>query len=274
VRAQIASDVRDFQEAHGRAPQLTTIIVGDDEASKVYVAGKHRACEQVGITSRHHGLDAATSQAELLATIQAEADDDAVDGILVQLPLPGHLDELEVLEAVPPEKDVDGFHPYNVGRMAAGLSGLPQCTPFGVVRLLDEYDIPIEGANACIIGRSNLVGKPLSRMLLARNATVTVCHSRTRDLAEHTRMADIVVAAVGKVDIVTGPMVKPGAAVIDVGVNRTDHGLVGDVDFASVSEVAGFLTPVPGGVGPMTITMLLQNTLDAARDRERRRVTA
>lgn len=265
VRASLATDVARFRERAGRAPGLATIWVGDNPASGAYIRGKLAACEQTGIASFHHHIDASITQDALLQLIAETCADRRVDGVLVQLPLPAHIDQQLVLEAVVPAKDVDGFHPYNAGLIAAGIDGaLPQCTPAGIITLLDEYDIPIAGADVTIVGRSAIVGRPLALMMLARDATVTMCHSRTRDLADHTRRADIVVMAVGRPGMLTADMVKPGAAVIDVGITRTDEGLRGDVEFASVQPVAGWITPVPGGVGPMTIATLLVNTLAAA----------
>lgn len=264
VRQDVAGRVAAFVDEHGRSPGLATILLGDDPASKVYVGGKEKACKEVGIHSVHHYLPESTSEPELLDLVADLGDDDTIDGILVQLPLPGHINEKKIIEAIPTDKDVDGFHPYNVGLLAAGKIALPQCTPFGIVKLLDEYNVPIEGANVTIVGRSAIVGRPLALMLLARHATVTIAHSRTKDLAAHTSRADILIAAVGKPGLITADMVKPGAAVIDVGVNRTDTGLKGDVDYDAVSAVAGWISPVPGGVGPMTICMLVENTLQAA----------
>jgi methylenetetrahydrofolate dehydrogenase (NADP+)/methenyltetrahydrofolate cyclohydrolase len=263
VRAQVAEDV----EAFGKPVCLATILVGDDPASHVYVGAKHKASHEAGIDSRDHRLPGDTAESVVLDLIAELNADDAVDGILVQLPLPEHMDEPTVLRAVDPAKDVDGFHPLNAGRLFIGEPFLVPATPSGVLVMLDEYGVALEGAEAVVVGRSEIVGKPMAALLLGRNATVTICHSRTADLASHTRRADVLVAAVGRPGLITKEMVKPGAAVIDVGVNRTEEGLVGDVDPA-VFEVAGLMTPVPGGVGPMTIAMLLRNTLIAAQARK------
>ena len=249
----------------GVRPGLAVILVGEDPASQVYVRNKAKACDDVGMHSEVFRYDASTAEAVVLAKIAELNDDPRIHGILVQLPLPAHIDNKKVLEAISPAKDVDGFHVHNVGSLVTGESDFPPCTPHGVMALLDHYSIPIEGRNAVVIGRSNIVGKPMALMLLARSATVTICTSKTRDLSQFTRTADIVVAAVGKPGLVTADMIQEGAAVIDVGMNRLPSGkLAGDVDFENVREKAGYITPVPGGVGPMTITMLLANTLKAA----------
>jgi methylenetetrahydrofolate dehydrogenase (NADP+)/methenyltetrahydrofolate cyclohydrolase len=251
--------------AQGVTPGMAVIIVGNDPASKVYVANKVKACAELGLYSIHVEMPADTTEAALLAEVDALNKDPAIHGILVQLPLPGHLDAHKVIEAINPDKDVDGFHQMNVGALVTGETPFPSCTPYGVMVMLEKTGIQIEGKHAVVVGRSNIVGKPMALLLLHKNATVTICTSKTVDLAKHTRDADILVAAVGKPNFITGDMVKPGAVVIDVGINRNSEGkLVGDVDFASVSAVAGFLTPVPGGVGPMTITMLIANTVRAA----------
>ncbi len=251
--------------AQGVTPGMAVIIVGNDPASKVYVANKVKACAELGLYSIHVEMPADTSEAALLAEVDALNKNPAIHGILVQLPLPGHLDAHKVIEAINPDKDVDGFHQMNVGALVTGETPFPSCTPYGVMVMLEKTGIQIEGKHAVVVGRSNIVGKPMALLLLHKNATVTICTSKTVDLAKHTRDADILVAAVGKPNFITGDMVKPGAVVIDVGINRNSDGkLVGDVDFASVSAVAGFLTPVPGGVGPMTITMLIANTVRAA----------
>ncbi len=255
----------DALKARGIVPGMAVIIVGNDPASKVYVANKVKACAELGLYSRHIELPADTSEAQLLAEVQALNNDPAIHGILVQLPLPKHLDSHTVIEAINPDKDVDGFHQKNVGALVTGDTPFPSCTPYGVMVLLEKTGIAIEGKHAVVVGRSNIVGKPMALLLLHKNATVTICTSKTVDLAKHTRDADILVAAVGRANFITGDMVKPGAVVIDVGINRNADGkLCGDVDFASVSEVAGYVTPVPGGVGPMTITMLVANTVRAA----------
>ncbi|HYX84011.1 MAG TPA: bifunctional methylenetetrahydrofolate dehydrogenase/methenyltetrahydrofolate cyclohydrolase FolD [Gaiellales bacterium] len=264
VRAQVARDAAALEAATGHRPGLVTILVGDDPASEVYVRNKIKACAEAGMESFHEPMPATSTQAEVLAMVDRMNADDRVDGILVQSPLPEGLDFKQVLERIDPRKDVDGFHPTNVGRLVANRPGLVACTPKGVMALLDHAGVELEGAGAVVVGRSDIVGKPVALLLLHRSATVTVCHSRTRDLAAVTRPADVLIAAVGRPEMITGDMVKPGATVIDVGVNRTDAGLRGDVHFDSVSAVAGALTPVPGGVGPMTIAMLLRNTVDAA----------
>ena len=262
LREQVAEDVKAF----GRPVCLATILVGDDPASHVYVGSKHKASREAGIDSRDHRFPGDTPEGEILELIAELNADEAVDGILVQLPLPEHMDEATVLRSVDPSKDVDGFHLLNAGRLYLGEPFLVPATPLGIMAMLDEYDVDLKGADAVVIGRSTIVGKPMAMMLLAEHATVTICHSRTADLAEHTRRADVLVAAVGIPGLVTPDMVKPGATVVDVAMNRTEAGLVGDVDPA-VAEVAERMTPVPGGVGPMTIAMLLRNTLTAAQHR-------
>ena len=255
-------------KAAGTAPRLAVIIVGADPASKVYVRNKQRACEELGIISDHIALPEETQKEELRARIDALNADVAVHGILVQLPLPAHIAGYaeEILRCIDPRKDVDGFHPVNVGHLALGAPGLRPCTPVGCVRMLDYAGIPIVGAHAVIIGRSNIVGKPMAQLLLERHATVTICHSRTKNLAEVARTADILVAAVGRPRFVTADMVKPGATVIDVGINRiAPKRLVGDVDFDAVVKVAGAITPVPGGVGLLTVAMLMENVVQAAK---------
>jgi methylenetetrahydrofolate dehydrogenase (NADP+) / methenyltetrahydrofolate cyclohydrolase len=273
VRERVAAGVAEFKQAQdGDVPGLATVLVGEDPASHIYVSNKRKQTEEVGMRSIHHELGTGTPQDELLDLIADLNEEDTVDGILVQLPLPDQIDPDEVVAAISPAKDVDGLNPITAGMLAQGRPGLVPCTPQGVIELLDHADVEIEGAEAVVLGRSILVGRPLASLLLGRNATVTICHSRTRDLAAVCSRADILVAAVGSPRLVTAEMVKPGAAVIDVGTNRTDDGLVGDVDFDAVAEVAGAITPVPGGVGPMTIAMLLSNTLSAARDRVGQRV--
>jgi methylenetetrahydrofolate dehydrogenase (NADP+) / methenyltetrahydrofolate cyclohydrolase len=267
VRAAVAADVERFVAEHGAAPGLATVLVGDDPASHVYVGNKIRACEEAGIRSIHHELDAGVSQDELLELVRALGADEEVDGILVQMPLPEGLDQDAVVAAIEPAKDVDGLTATSAGLLAQGRPGLVPCTPQGVMELLRVGGVEVEGADAVIVGRSILVGRPLAALLLNASATVTVCHSRTRDLAAVCARADVLVAAVGAPRLVRGEWVKRGAAVIDVGINRTDAGLVGDVDFEPAAERAGLITPVPGGVGPMTIAMLLRNTLAAARAR-------
>jgi methylenetetrahydrofolate dehydrogenase (NADP+)/methenyltetrahydrofolate cyclohydrolase len=276
LRSDVADGVAAFRSATGRAPGLRVVLVGDNPASESYVRGKQRAAEEVGIDAETLRRPADLSQADLLALIAQLNADDAVDGILVQLPLPGGIDESAVIRAIDPAKDVDGFHPENVGRLALGEDTLEPCTPAGIVEMLRRAGVETRGAHAVVLGRSNIVGKPMASLLLRHglDATVTVCHSRTRDLAGITRQADILIAAIGRAEFVTADMVKPGATVIDVGINRVEdltrergYRLVGDVEFDAVAEVAGAITPVPGGVGPMTIAMLLANTLRAAERR-------
>lgn len=272
IREELKTEVAEFVQQHNRVPKLAAVLVGDDPASQVYVRNKEKACAKAGIESVLHRLADTTSQAELLALISELNNDDSVSGILVQLPLPKQIDEQSVLDAVAPQKDVDAFHPDNVGRMSQGRPRFLPCTPHGCQQLLHRYGIETTGKHVVVIGRSEIVGKPLASMMAqknsgmgptAANATVTICHSRTKDLPRITRQADVLIAAIGKANFVTADMVKPGAVVIDVGINRTDDGLVGDVDFEAVKEVASYLTPVPGGVGPLTIAMLLRNTLTA-----------
>lgn len=265
VRDQVAADVAAFTAETGITPGLATVLVGDDPASAVYVANKRRACVEAGIADLHRHLPADVSQDEVVAELQELNADPQVNGILLQLPVPGQLDGPALIELISPDKDVDGLTQVSAGRLAQNAPGLRPCTPSGVIELLDRHDVPLQGAEAVIVGRSDLVGKPLIHLLLQRNATVTVCHSRTRDLAEVCRRADVLVAAVGVPRLIGGDAVKPGATVIDVGINRTEEGLVGDVDFDAAREVAGLITPVPGGVGPMTIALLLSNTLAAAK---------
>jgi methylenetetrahydrofolate dehydrogenase (NADP+)/methenyltetrahydrofolate cyclohydrolase len=267
VRAKVAEEVSSFEAERGRVPALATVLVGEDPASEVYVGGKHRACEEAGIRSVHHGLAAETSENELLDLVGELGLDRDVDGILVQLPVPDHIDPNRIVAAIDPAKDVDGLTPVNAGLLAHGMPGLVPCTPAGVMELLRYEGAELEGVEAVVVGRSKLVGVPVARLLLAANATVTTCHSRTRDLPAVCRRADILIAAVGSPELLGADAVKPGATVIDVGVNRTEDGLRGDVEFDAVAEVAGAITPVPGGVGPMTIAMLLVNTLAAARAR-------
>ncbi len=269
VSAAVRTEIRQEAAAiaaQGRAPSLAVIIVGEDPASKVYVRNKHKACAECGITSFQHELPADTTQEQLLALIEQLNADPAVDGILCQLPLPGHLDEQAVIDAIAPDKDVDAFHPQNTGRIMTGDYAFLPCTPAGIMELLRRYEIPVAGKRAVVIGRSNIVGKPMALLLINASATVTVCNSQTPELAAVTRQADLLVAAVGRPDFVTADMVRPGAVVIDVGINRREDGtLCGDVRFDEVAPIASHITPVPGGVGPMTITMLLKNTLTAAR---------
>ena len=273
LRGRVAEAVPAFVEAVGRAPGLAVVLVGEDPASAVYVRSKGRATTEAGMASFEHRLPDSVSQEELLALIDTLNDDDAVDGILVQLPLPAGIDDKAVIEAVDPAKDVDGFHPLNAGRLAVGEDGMVPCTPLGCLMLLKDRLGDLAGLEAVVVGRSNIVGKPMAQLLLAENCTVTIAHSRTRDLPGVVRRADIVVAAVGRAGMIPGGWLKPGATVIDVGINRIGGEgegkprLVGDVDFDSAAEVAGAITPVPGGVGPMTIAVLLRNTLVAAHAR-------
>jgi len=268
----IAQEVRNEWKAHatslkarGITPGLAVIIVGEDPASKVYVGGKIKACAELGLHSEHIELPADTSEADLLARVEALNNDPKIHGVLVQLPVPKHIDSNKVLLAINPEKDVDGFHPVNVGALVTGNMRFAPCTPWGCMKLLEKSGVSIEGKHAVVVGRSNIVGKPMALLLLQANATVTICTSKTVDLAKHTRDADILVVATGRPKMITGDMIKPGAAVIDVGMNRLENGkLCGDVDFEAAKEVAGWITPVPGGVGPMTITMLMANTIQAA----------
>lgn len=267
IREEIAEKVKEYKSRTGNLPGLAVVIVGENPASQVYVRNKKRACEQVGFNSWVYEMPENTTQEELNALIDKLNNDKAVHGILVQLPLPKQLDEEQVILRIKPEKDVDAFHPVNVGRITIGNPKFLPCTPAGIMELLHRSDIDISGKECVVIGRSNIVGKPMALLLLAENGTVTVCHSKTKDLKEVCRRADILVVAIGKADFVTADMVKEGAVVIDVGMNRNADGkLTGDVDFQSVREVASYVTPVPGGVGPMTITMLLQNTLRAAEE--------
>jgi len=275
MRAELKDEVARLKEK-GIVPGLGVILVGEDPASKSYVTAKERTCEEIGIYSDDNRLPAETSQQDLMALVEKMNEDPKINGILVQLPLPDHLSEAEVLLAIDPAKDVDGFHPMNVGKMVVGEKAFLPCTPHGVIQLLIRSGVTIKGAEVVIVGRSNIVGKPLANMLVQKNATgnatVTVCHTRTKDLASHTKRADIVIAAAGRPNTITADMVKKGVVVIDVGVNRVDdatkkrgYRLVGDVDFEAVKEKASFITPVPGGVGPMTITMLLYNTVESAK---------
>ncbi len=265
IRAEIKSDTEKFYTEHGYRPGLAVIIVGEDPASQVYVRNKRRACEEVGFYSEAYELPADTTQEELNALVDRLNQDPSIHGILCQLPLPKHLDENEVILRIDPKKDVDAFHPFNVGKIMIGDYSFLPCTPAGVMALLERSGIEISGKECVVVGRSNIVGKPQAMLLLHANGTVTVCHSRTKNLAEVCRRADILVAAIGKADFFTGDMIKEGAVVIDVGMNRRADGkLTGDVDFASVAPKASYITPVPGGVGPMTITMLMKNTMTAA----------
>ncbi len=267
LRGAISDDVADLKKKNV-TPGLAVVLVGEDPASRVYVSMKEKACEECGIFSDEHKLPAETSEAQLLALIDELNNDVRIDGILVQLPLPDHINESKVLEAISPEKDVDGFHPYNVGRLVTGNALFKPCTPYGVMKMFEAEGVDLKGKEVVVVGRSNIVGKPVALMCLEQHATVTICHSRTRDLADKVRQADVVIAAVGRPEMVAGDWIKEGAVVIDVGVNRVgEKKLVGDVDFAGASERASAITPVPGGVGPMTITMLLYNTVESAKRR-------
>jgi methylenetetrahydrofolate dehydrogenase (NADP+)/methenyltetrahydrofolate cyclohydrolase len=267
IRERVRHEVAERVAEGKRAPALTTVIVGEDPASEIYVRKKHEACEEAGMRSAHHGLPTETTESELLELVARLGRDDGVDGILVQLPVPDHIDPNRIVAAIDPAKDVDGLTPTNAGLLAHGMPELVSCTPAGVMELLRHEAVELEGAEAVVVGRSKLVGVPVARLLLSANATVTVCHSRTRDLDAVCRRADVLIAAVGVPRLLGADAVKPGAVVIDVGVNRGDDGLCGDVDFDAVEGVASAITPVPGGVGPMTIAMLLVNTLAAARGR-------
>lgn len=268
LRTALAARIAAFTQERGRQPGLAVLLVGADPASQVYVRNKRRACEQVGIRSFGHDLPADTSQDALLALIDSLNADPAVDGILLQLPLPAHIRPEVVLERIDPAKDVDGFHPYNIGRLAQRLPGLRPCTPRGIMRLLEHYALPVRGCHAVVVGASNIVGRPLALELLLAGATVTVCHRFTRDLQAHVRQAELLLVAVGKPGLIPGDWVAPGATVIDVGINRlADGSLRGDVDFEVASQRAAWITPVPGGVGPMTVALLLENTLAAAQAR-------
>lgn len=265
IRNSLKQEVAELKE-RGITPGLAVVLVGEDPASQVYVRLKERACAEVGLYSRSYRLPAASTQTELLNLIDELNRDPQIHGILVQSPPPAHIDEQAILKRIRPDKDVDGFHPVNVGKLMIGEPGLRPCTPLGCLELLDRIGCDLTGKKAVVIGRSNIVGKPMAVLLLSRHATVTICHSRTRDLTAEVRSADVVVVAVGQPGLVTSEMLKPGAVVIDVGINRLPDGrLVGDVDFTSAVEVAGWITPVPGGVGPMTIAMLLKNTVEAAK---------
>jgi len=268
VRAEVAQEVKELAN-QDIVPGLATVLVGDDPASKIYVSSKRKMCAEVGIKAWDHDLPASTPEDELVERIKRLNSDPEVHGILVQLPLPEHVEEQMILDLVDPNKDADGFHPCNLGRLLVGDRLVAPATPAGIQELLIRSGVEVAGAEVVVVGRSNIVGKPIAAMLMqkghAANATVTVCHTGTRDLEEHTKRADILIAAIGRAHAITGPMIKPGAVIIDVGINRTEDGLVGDVDFDAAREVASALTPVPGGVGPMTIAMLLKNTVTLAR---------
>lgn len=265
IREEMHSEIATLKEK-GITPGLAVVIVGEDPASQSYVRSKQKSCEKLGMYSVKHALDKGTSEDDLLALIEQLNKDSKIHGILVQLPVPEHIDSMKVIEAIDPKKDVDGFHPINVGKLSIGQEGMKPCTPYGIVKMLEHYNIPLEGKHAVILGRSNIVGKPAAQLLLQKNATVTICHSRTKDLETVLRTADILVVAIGKPFFVKENMVKEGAVVIDVGINRIDSGLVGDVAFNEVKDKTSFITPVPGGVGPLTIVMLMRNTLTAAKN--------
>lgn len=267
ILEKLTSKTQQLKKQFGRAPGLATVLVGEDPASQVYVRNKNRRCKEIGFQSFEQNLPKDIPEKELLQLVEDLNQNPEVDGILVQLPLPDHIRSELILEAIHPEKDVDGFHPVNVGGLASGKDVLCPCTPSGVIEMLDYYEIPIEGKNAVILGRSNIVGKPQAFLLLRRNATVTICHSRTKNLEQVTSSADLLVAAIGRPNYVTANMVKEGAVVIDVGINRVDGKLTGDVDYKPIAAIASFITPVPGGVGPMTIAMLMSNTLKAFKAR-------
>lgn len=270
IRANLKEEVEELKKK-GIYPKLAVIMVGDDKASAVYVRNKSKACNEIGVEYEEFLLKADTTMDELLGLIKKLNEDEKIDGILLQSPIPRHLDINEAFMAIDPKKDVDGFHPVNVGKLSLNQDCFVSCTPYGIIKMLETYNVPIEGARAVIIGRSNIVGKPLIQCLLNKNATVTICHSKTKNLEEVTRQADILIAAIGKPEFVTGNMVKEGTAVIDVGINRTEDGkLVGDVNFEEVSKKASYITPVPGGVGPMTIAMLMTNVVKAAKYREQK----
>ena len=266
IRNRLADEIQELKKNTGKTPGLATVLVGDDPASAVYVRNKNKICGELGFQSFEQKLSADTSEEKLLQLVGELNSNKDVHGILVQLPLPDQIDSEKILQAIDPKKDVDGFHPVNVGKLVVGNALLTPCTPTGIIALLDRYDIEISGKHAVIIGRSNIVGKPVSMLLLHRNATITICHSRTQNLEEVTRSADILVAAVGRANFVTDEMVSEGTVVIDVGINRVDGKLTGDVDFEPVSKKASHITPVPGGVGPMTIALLMENTLKAFKE--------
>ncbi len=266
VRNRLAGETQELKKKTGKVPGLATVLVGDDPASAIYVRNKNKICRELGFQSFENQLPSNTSEEQLLNLIDELNSNQEVHGILVQLPLPDQIDSEKILQALDPKKDVDGFHPINVGKLVVGNALLTPCTPTGIIELLDHYGIEISGKHAVVVGRSNIVGKPVSMLLLQRNATITICHSRTKNLKEVTRCADILVAAVGRAHFVTEEMVSEGAVVIDVGINRVDGKLTGDVDFEPVSKKASYITPVPGGVGPMTIALLMENTLKAFKE--------
>jgi len=266
IREEVRVEVDRLKREKGITPALAVILVGDNPASRIYVKNKGKASSEAGIRSIEHILPQDAKEKEILSLISRLNNDPSVHGILVQLPLPAHIDEHSIVEAVSPQKDVDGFHPYNIGRLVTGRPTFEPCTPKGIMKLLDATGVPLSGKEAIVIGRSNIVGKPLALMLLKRDSTVTICHSKTENLPEKIHSSDIVIAAIGKAGFVKGEWIKQGAVVIDVGINRTDKGLVGDVEFREAGKRASYITPVPGGVGPMTIAMLLSNTVEAVKN--------
>lgn len=267
IQNEVKEDA-DVLRQNGITPGLAVVLVGDDPASHAYVKMKEKACDEVGIYSILHKMPSTISEEKILETIKMMNENPNIDGILVQLPLPSHVDATKIIETINAKKDVDGFHPYNVGRLVAGLDGFVPCTPLGVMRLLEEYMIDVKGMNICVVGASNIVGKPMMNLLLNAGATVDICHIFTKDLKEHTKKADMVIVGVGKINLITEDMIKENAIVVDIGINRLSNGkLVGDVDFENVSKKCSFITPVPGGVGPMTIAMLLSNTIKSAKNR-------
>lgn len=269
LRSQIKEEVSQLKEESGLVPGLATVLVGEDAASQVYIRNKNKSCTEAGMKSFHQNLPADTSEDELLELIQSLNQNNEVHGILVQLPLPKHIDENKVIQAIDPSKDVDGFHPINVGNLLIGQDGFRSCTPYGIIKLIESINYDCSGKEAVILGRSNIVGKPMALMLLEKNATVTICHSRTQNLPEKVRSADLLIAAIGKPEFVKGDWIKQGSCIIDVGINRREDGsLCGDVDFEAASKKASSITPVPGGVGPMTIAMLLYNTLQSAKRKQ------
>ncbi len=269
IKDEVAKEATALKEETGRVPGLAVILVGSDPASHAYVGMKKKACDTVGFYSVTHEMPHDISQEAIEKTIEMMNQNPNIDGILIQLPLPEQIDTTRLLELVAPEKDVDGFHPFNVGRLTTGLDGFVPCTPLGVMKLLEEYDIDVQGMNACVVGASNIVGKPMASLLLNANATVDICHIYTKDLKAHTLQADILLVGVGVINLIKEDMVKEGAIIIDIGINRADNGkLVGDVDYENVSKKCSYITPVPGGVGPMTIAMLLKNTLESAKKRK------
>lgn len=269
IQEEVALEVTELRKKTGRTPGLAVILVGNDPASHAYVAMKKKACDKVGFYSVTHEMPADISQDAIEKTIEMMNLNPNIDGILIQLPLPEQIDTTKLLELVSPNKDVDGFHPFNVGRLTTGLEGFVPCTPLGVMKLLEEYKIDVKGMNACVVGASNIVGKPMASLLLNADATVDICHIHTKDLKAHTLNADILLVGVGVINLITEDMVKEGVIIIDIGINRTEDGrLVGDVDFETVSKKASYITPVPGGVGPMTIAMLLRNTVESAKKRQ------